>query len=86
VTDAVAIQIITTVGTVVTVIVTGYFNRRATKEKADELHKRFDTLAQRDSGAHSLEEFRAMALADVRHHARTLHTPLSSEIQRRDKP
>jgi len=83
-TDAVAVQLITTLGTIVTsvtVVITGYLNRRRTDEKGDELHRRFDSLAQRDSGAHSLAEFQAMAAADLRRRDRPRHTPLSTEMQ-----
>ena len=78
-TDAVAIQLITQIGTIATVLLTGYFNRRATKDKAEELHKRFDALAQRDSGAHSLAEFQALAAADIRRSDRELRTPLQND-------
>ena len=79
--DAVAIQLITSVTTLVTVVVTGYLNRRATRNENDALHKRFDTLAQRDSGAHSLEEFQAMAAADLHRSDRQRRTPLSTDVQ-----
>ncbi len=70
--DAVAIQLITTVGTIITVAVTGYLNRRTTRKEGKELHKRFDTLAQRDSGAHSMTELHAGAAVDTVERVRPL--------------
>ena len=49
-TDAVAIQLITTAGTVITVLVSGWLNRKTTRDKADEIHKKIDTMATTKTG------------------------------------
>jgi hypothetical protein len=46
VTDAVAIQLISSVATVVTVVVTGWFNRKTTRDKASEIHNKIDTMSR----------------------------------------
>jgi hypothetical protein len=81
VTDAVAIQLITTVGTIATVIVTGWFNRRTTRGQSEELHKKIGEkfeLAVRDSGAHALKQYEELYQRD-----RPMRTPLSTEAQPR---
>lgn len=49
---AVVIQLITTLGTVATVVITRWQNRRQIDEQSQETHKRLDTLNARVSGEH----------------------------------
>lgn len=45
-TDAVATTLISSVCTMVTVIVTGWINRKTTRDNASKIHDKIDTMAR----------------------------------------
>lgn len=44
--DTVLVQVITTAGTIITVVITGLQNRKTTRDKADETHNRLDLMTR----------------------------------------